>query len=137
MFCISSAQYNQTAEETDPCLAAAGSYPKSWQSPWLPALSLPPESASWSVWPVHFPASRSPSSKCFLSSDRINHPWGHTAVGPPSYQSALGGSRSHSAASQHQHHSQRGQLVSPDRRGRPLLRHQITGPAPFHNTALE
>lgn len=37
-------------------------------------------------WPVHFPSSKSPSSKCFLSIDQINRPWGHMATGLPSYQ---------------------------------------------------
>lgn len=113
------------------------------QLPQTPAVSTACSSASpyracqlaQTVWPLHFPSCRSPSSRCFLSTNQINCPWGHTAMGPPSYQSALG--VLYSAASQHHHRSQHRQLASPSRRGRTLLRHQIAGPAPFLNTALE
>lgn len=87
-------------------------------------------------WPVHVPSSGSPRCKCFLSIDQINRLWGHMATGPLSYQAALGGSQSHFTASKRQHHSQHRKLASPSTRHLPLLRHQITIPSPFLNTAL-
>jgi len=83
----------------------------------------PSVSAHWHAQSGHaFPRQQiTKSSKCFPSTDRIAHPWGHMAVGPPSYQSAPGGSQSHFAASEHQHHSRHGQLASPSSRGHPLL----------------
>lgn len=137
MVCISSAQYSQTAEETDLCLVSAGSYPKPRQSPPLAALPLPTEPASWHrlFGLCISPAADHQAAGVFSPQIKSIVPG---AIQPwvPHPTSLLKGVL-YSAASQHHHRSQHRQLASPSRSGHTLLRHQIAGPAPFLNTALE
>lgn len=87
------------------------------------ALSLLPRSDSWhGAWPVHFPGSRSPTSKCFLSTDRITQ-----YCGARQPMCSFKCFPLYSATMKHQHHPQHEAASGP--------LHQIAFQAPVHDTA--